>query len=57
LQNEIAGKTFTNYTNQDGLAIDAILCIYKDKNGKLWFGTEGACVYTFNGKTFEKFKN
>jgi ligand-binding sensor domain-containing protein len=51
------GKTFTNYTTQDGLAIDAIWCIYKDKNGKLWFGTEGAGVYTFNGKTFEKFKN
>jgi ligand-binding sensor domain-containing protein len=51
------GKTFTNFTTQDGLAIDAIWIIYKDKNGKLWFGTEGSGIYTFNVKTFEKFKN
>lgn len=50
------GKTLTNYTAKDGLESNAIWTIYKDKKNNLWFGTEGAGVYTFNGKSFEKFK-
>jgi ligand-binding sensor domain-containing protein len=45
----------TNYTTKDGLGIDEIWTIYKDKNGKLWFGTAGDGVYTFDGNRFSKF--
>jgi Two component regulator propeller len=51
------GKTITNYTTKNGLAIDAIWKIYTDKQGRLWFGTEGAGVYVFDGKKFKQFSS
>lgn len=45
------GKKMTNYTTKDGLATYTVTAIYKDKKGKLWFGTAGD-VYQFNGRSF-----
>jgi ligand-binding sensor domain-containing protein len=38
------------------LTSDIIQAIYKDKYGKLWFGTDGGGVFTWNGKEFKKFE-
>lgn len=48
------GKKLKNYNQKDGLRSNAIETIYKDKKGKLWFGTKGA-VYRFNGRSFDRF--
>ncbi len=48
------GKSFTNFTEKDGLISNDVSCIYEDNAGKLWFGTNvGACYY--DGKTFIDF--
>ncbi len=41
-----------NYTSADGLASDAITCGIIDKMGNLWFGTFGAGVSRYDGKSF-----
>jgi ligand-binding sensor domain-containing protein len=48
------GKTFRNFTAKDGLANDAVTCIYEDKTGKVWFGTEGGASL-YDGKSFRNF--
>ncbi|MGB0390501.1 MAG: ligand-binding sensor domain-containing protein [Salibacteraceae bacterium] len=46
------GKSFTNYTVEDGLCGNQVWTILEDKDGLMWFGTEsGLCK--FNGKIFE----
>jgi ligand-binding sensor domain-containing protein len=52
------GEKLINFTPKDGLSMEGIgiWTIYKDKEGKLWFGTEGDGVYTFDGKKMDKFK-
>jgi ligand-binding sensor domain-containing protein len=48
------GKSFTNFTEKDGLSSNVVSCIYEDNTGKLWFGTNaGVCYY--DGKTFSIF--
>jgi len=49
------GKTFKNYTTKDGLANDRVTNIYEDKNGIIWFGTEGGAS-SYDGKSFRNFK-
>ena len=47
------GKSFNQFTINDGLDCNKIYCILEDKAGKIWVGTEvGLCLY--NGKTFSK---
>ncbi|HCF02999.1 two-component regulator propeller domain-containing protein [Flavobacterium sp.] len=47
------GKSFNQFTINDGLDSNKIYCILEDKDGKIWVGTEvGLCLY--NGKTFSK---
>jgi ligand-binding sensor domain-containing protein len=47
------GKSFNQFTVNDGLDCNKIYCILEDKDGKIWIGTEaGLCLY--NGKTFDK---
>jgi ligand-binding sensor domain-containing protein len=48
------GKTFRNFTTKDGLANDAVTCIYEDKTGKVWFGTSGGASL-YDGKSFRNF--
>ena len=46
------GKSFTNYTTQEGLANDAVDNILEDNKGIMWFSTLGGGVSRFDGKTF-----
>lgn len=47
------GKSFNQFTINDGLDCNKIYCILDDKDGKIWVGTEvGLCLY--DGKTFSK---
>jgi ligand-binding sensor domain-containing protein len=47
------GKSFNQFTTNDGLDCNKIYCILEDKDGKIWVGTEvGLCLY--NGMTFSK---
>ncbi|MCD6018629.1 MAG: hypothetical protein K0S53_1750 [Bacteroidetes bacterium] len=40
------GKTFTNFTEKDGLSNNNVWCIYEDKENHIWFGTgDGICRY------------
>ncbi len=45
------GKAITRFTKKDGLAGDAVGGIQEDKNGMLYFATEGG-VSKFDGKSF-----
>ncbi len=45
------GKSFSQFTVNDGLNSNKIYCIFEDKDGKIWVGTEvGLCLY--DGKAF-----
>ncbi|MBC8230583.1 hypothetical protein H8E77_13630, partial [bacterium] len=53
------GKTFVNYTTEDGLVANAVFAIHEDRQGNLWFGTNNGvsrAVYPElmrrDGKTF-----
>lgn len=47
------GKSFIQFTVEDGLNSNMVYCILEDKDGKIWIGTEtGVCLY--DGKTFTK---
>jgi ligand-binding sensor domain-containing protein len=44
------GKSFKQFTVNDGLNSNKVFCILEDKEGKIWIGTEeGLCLY--DGKT------
>jgi len=38
---DLRDSTYTTYTNLNGLAGNAVLCIERDASGNLWFGTDG----------------
>ena len=46
---------FTNFTTENGLALDAVLCSFMDHMGNLWFGTPGGGVSRYDGKGFVTF--
>ena len=48
-------SNFTNFTTDNGLALDAIGCSKIDKAGNLWFGTYGGGVSRYDGKSFTTF--
>ena len=52
---EQAAGFFTNYTTDDGLALDAITCSFADKDGNLWFGTDGGGVSRYDGRSFTNY--
>ncbi|HEY1040136.1 MAG TPA: two-component regulator propeller domain-containing protein [Bacteroidia bacterium] len=41
-------NALTNFTDKEGLDVDAIWKVYKDRNNQLWFGTDGFGVYTLD---------
>ncbi len=45
-------KCFTHFTDKEGLSINYIPKILEDKNGSLWFGTDGGGVNKYEGKSF-----
>jgi ligand-binding sensor domain-containing protein/class 3 adenylate cyclase len=50
------GKShFTNFTTDNGMALDGIYCSIMDKTGNLWFGTGGGGVSRYDGKSFTNF--
>lgn len=49
------GKTFTNYTNKEGLRRYHTFAAMEDRAGNLWFGSIGGGVYRYDGKTFTNF--
>ena len=50
------GKVFTHFTTQDGLCNNDVGSILEDKNGNIWFCTEGG-VCRYDGKAFNYFKS
>ena len=46
---------FTTFNTDNGLALDAINCGFKDKSGNLWFGTDGGGVSKYDGQSFTTF--
>lgn len=49
------GKTFTNFTNKEGLRRFRVFSILEDRTGAIWFGTIGAGVYHYDGASFTNF--
>ena len=50
------GKShFTNFTSDNGLALDAVKCSIMDAKGNLWFGTNGGGVSRYDGTSFTTF--
>jgi signal transduction histidine kinase/ligand-binding sensor domain-containing protein len=48
-------SNFTNFTTDDGLALDAVTCSLMDKSGNLWFGTSSGGISRYDGKSFTTF--
>ncbi len=48
-------SNFTFYTEKEGLPNLSVSSITKDKNGSLWFGTEGEGVIKYDGKNFYRY--
>ncbi len=46
---------FTNYTSDNGLALDHVVSSFRDKIGNLWFGTSGGGLSRYDGKSFTNF--
>jgi|WetSurMetagenome_2_1015567.scaffolds.fasta_scaffold06075_4 signal transduction histidine kinase/ligand-binding sensor domain-containing protein/CheY-like chemotaxis protein len=48
------GLLFRYLTTSDGLCFDDVRCIYQDKKGFMWFGTDGG-VDRYDGRNFRNF--
>jgi len=48
-------SNFTNFTSDDGLALDYVNCSMMDNAGNLWFGTQGGGASRYDGKSFTNF--
>ena len=46
---------FTNYSTEQGLPVNNIICSATDKAGNLWFGTGGGGVSKYDGKSFTNY--
>ena len=49
------GKTFTHFTQKEGLGNNDVFSILEDNQGNLWFGTWGGGVSMYNGETLTHF--
>jgi len=48
------GESFQNFTTNDGLVNNEIVCIYEDKTGDIWFGANGG-VSRYDGDTIRNY--
>jgi len=48
-------KSFTHFTEKEGLSNNTVCSILEDKSGNLWFGTKGGGVSKYDGKSFTHF--
>lgn len=48
-------KTFTNFTESEGLSHNTVVSLFEDKTGTLWIGTNGGGVSRYDGKAFSTF--
>lgn len=42
--------SFTNITRADGFENEFIMCLYEDKEGRIWVGTDGGGIYVLKDK-------
>ncbi|GGM84628.1 hybrid sensor histidine kinase/response regulator [Dyadobacter beijingensis] len=49
------GQVFKNFTEVNGVPLSSTLGITQDKQGFMWFGTEGG-LYRYDGKTFTPYR-
>jgi len=50
------GKTFTRFTDIEGLSGHDVYPLYEDKAGNIWIGSKHQGVYHYDGKKFTNFK-
>ena len=48
-------KSFTNYTEKEGLSNNHVLSILEDKSGTLWLGSDGGGLCRYDGKSFTNY--
>ncbi|MCX6294549.1 MAG: triple tyrosine motif-containing protein, partial [Bacteroidetes bacterium] len=48
-------KSFTNYTEKEGLSNNNVLSILEDKSGTLWLGSDGGGLCRYDGKSFTNY--
>lgn len=48
------GESFRNFTTDDGLLNNEIVCIYEDRAGNIWLGTNGG-MSMYDGKNFQNY--
>jgi hypothetical protein len=44
-------KSFTHYTEREGLSNNTVFSIIEDKDGSMWFGTNGGGLSKYDGKS------
>ena len=49
------GKSFTHFTEKEGLSNNYVYSMLEDQTGNLWFGTWGGGVSKYDGKSFTHF--
>ena len=49
------GKSFSNFTEKDGLSSNNVWSVLEDKTGNLWFGTRNVGLCRYDGKSFTDF--
>ncbi|NNF32545.1 MAG: hypothetical protein HKN68_00440 [Saprospiraceae bacterium] len=48
-------KIFTNFNEADGLCNTNVVCLYEDKRGYLWLGSQRGEMCIYDGETFSPF--
>ena len=49
------GKSYTHFTQKEGLCYDIVYSMLEDKYGNIWFGTDGGGVSIYDGEYFTNF--
>ncbi|WP_461400555.1 sensor histidine kinase [Flavitalea sp.] len=49
------GKSFSNFTTEQGLVYNDVRSVFQDSKGNIWFGTNGGGVSKYDGYSFTNF--